>query len=177
MSLWPTFYYDSTSKSFLRHAIKPSQNRNKHDVAGSLSKSNGYYIVSYKNVPRYCHRIIWELFNPKLADGEVIDHIDGNKLNNSIENLRVTTDTGNGQNVKKSIANNTGITGVCKWNSTIYVYYRAFWINSNGKQFNKLFSIQKLGESEAFRLACEYRELMINQLNNQGAQYTERHGK
>jgi hypothetical protein len=39
-----------------------------------------------------------------------------------------------------------------------------------------LFSISKLGNDEAFRQACEYRAKMIAELNEQGANYTERHG-
>lgn len=177
MSLWPTFYYDPSSESFLRHAIKPSQNKNKDDVAGHLKKSNGYYVVSYQNIEYYVHRIIWEIFNSEINNNDVIDHIDGNKLNNHINNLRIVSKANNGRNTRKSSANISGCTGVCRWNCNDYEYQRAFWYDLNGKQHNKVFSIRKYGEDEAFKLASNYRELMIKQLNNEGAQYTERHGK
>jgi arabinogalactan endo-1,4-beta-galactosidase len=56
-------------------------------------------------------------------------------------------------------------------------YWKACWIDVNGKSRGKSFSISKCGEEEAFRLACDYRNQMIEQLNAEGAGYTERHGK
>lgn len=41
------------------------------------------------------HRVIWETFNRPLMAGEEIDHVDGNKQNNSLFNLRVTDHKGN----------------------------------------------------------------------------------
>ena len=37
--------------------------------------------------------------------------------------------------------------------------------------------LKKYGKEEAFRLAVEWRAARIKELNNQGAGYTERHGK
>lgn len=57
-----------------------------------------------------------------------------------------------------------------------YHYYVAHWCDIDGEYQGKYFSIDKLGESEAFRLACEYRQQRIEELNAQGAGYTARHG-
>ena len=37
------------------------------------------------------HRLVYKSFYGNIPDGMVIDHIDGNKLNNSVENLRCVT--------------------------------------------------------------------------------------
>lgn len=54
--------------------------------------------------------------------------------------------------------------------------YRAFWFE-DGRMRRKSFSVNRYGEVEAYRLACEYRDLMIDKLNDQGAGYSEGHGK
>lgn len=44
------------------------------------------------------HRLIWETFNGLVPDNFEIDHIDTNKLNNNITNLRLTSRTQNMHN-------------------------------------------------------------------------------
>lgn len=41
------------------------------------------------------HRIVYESFNGKVKDDLVIDHIDNNKLNNNLSNLRKLTNREN----------------------------------------------------------------------------------
>jgi hypothetical protein len=53
----------------------------------------------------------------------------------------------------------------------------AQWYDLSGKKHSKSFSISKYGYEEAFRLACEARVEAIRLLNEQGAGYTEYHGK
>lgn len=37
------------------------------------------------------HRLVWETFKGKIKEGLEIDHIDGDKHNNKLENLRTVT--------------------------------------------------------------------------------------
>lgn len=61
--------------------------------------SNGYLMVSlFKNgVDKYClvHRLIGETFLPKPEGCNVVNHLDGDKKNNNIENLEWTTQSEN----------------------------------------------------------------------------------
>ena len=55
-------------------------------VAGNLT-SNGYIKVSINKQDYQAHRIIWKMFTGEDPT-EDIDHIDGNRTNNKIENLQ-----------------------------------------------------------------------------------------
>jgi hypothetical protein len=55
-------------------------------------------------------------------------------------------------------------------------YWVAHWVDLNGKQVSKCFSIKKLGYECAKELAIEARKDAIKQLNAQGAEYAENHG-
>ena len=47
------------------------------------------------------HRIVWEAFNGKIPAGLEIDHIDRDKHNNTLSNLRLVTHSENCLNKKK----------------------------------------------------------------------------
>lgn len=44
-----------------------------------------------KTQPFAAHRLVAEAFIRELRDDEIVDHIDGDKLNNTVQNLRITT--------------------------------------------------------------------------------------
>ena len=56
--------------------------------AGSLT-TNGYFVVSYDKRLRMLHRVIWDMHNELKCEGYLVDHIDGDRANNRIENLRL----------------------------------------------------------------------------------------
>ena len=72
------------------------------------TKSHGYLRLN----TQYHHQIIAEALIPNPEKKRCIDHINGNKLDNSIENLRWTTGSENRLNSKMSSNNTSGITGV-----------------------------------------------------------------
>jgi hypothetical protein len=70
----------------------------------------GYISVEIDGVPHQAHRLIWIYHNG--ATDMFIDHIDGNRSNNIIENLRVCTRIENGYNRKRCKRNTTGVKGI-----------------------------------------------------------------
>lgn len=82
------------------------------------------------------------------------------------------------RNRGKNKKNTSGITGVtCCYEKGKLCKYKASWRKLDGSCGSKTFSINKYGKEEAFRLACEARENAIKELNEQGAGYSENHGK
>jgi hypothetical protein len=99
-------------------------------VAGWIN-GQGYRVVGGARIPgRYqqAHRIIWSFLNGEIPEGMMIDHIDGNKLNNRIENLRCVSAQDNLRNMKRSRLNKTGTTGVVldrgKWRARMSINNR-----------------------------------------------------
>ena len=69
--------------------------KNNYLVKGSLR--NGYLRL---NSIISIHRLVWETFNGEIPEGMVIDHIDGNRSNNALSNLRLVTQSENMNNAQ-----------------------------------------------------------------------------
>lgn len=113
----------------------------------------------------------------KAPDGMSLDRIDP-AGNYEPGNVKWATPSEQVQNRKKVRSNTTGTTGVSwLYNQKKNKYAAAWWTNLEGEAKCKTFSVIKYGEELAFKLACEYRTQIIQELNNQGAKYSEHHGK
>ena len=66
------------------------------------STRNGYKRVTINKKTRSIHRIVWEIFNGEIPKDMVIDHIDGNRSNNDLNNLRLVTQSENMINAQKN---------------------------------------------------------------------------
>jgi len=79
--------------------------------AGSIG-CGGYKRVALRGRQFLQHRLIWQMKHGVLGNKQ-IDHIDGNKLNNNIKNLRLVTGLQNARN-QKLHKNSSGVFGVYK---------------------------------------------------------------
>ena len=94
-------------------------------VAGAIN-GRGYRTIKVYGKQFYAHRLAWLISFGEISEGMEIDHIDGNKSNNKLANLRAVTRTVNQQNKHKPLSSNTsGFLGVSKdkngWRSMILV--------------------------------------------------------
>lgn len=115
------------------------------------SKNSEWYAEgSVLGVRVRAHRVAWAIFYGSWPEGH-IDHIDGNKLNNKIENLRSVSPSANNKNAKIRTDNTSGILGVCfdkqtkKWMAKISV---------SGRSKN-LGRFDDIGQAKAARKAAE----------------------
>lgn len=84
--------------------------------AGTLAGyrgAGGYIIVKINGKNAYAHRIVYEMHNGDIPNGLEIDHINGIRHDNRIENLRAVSKSVNQLNKAKQGNNTSGVTGVC----------------------------------------------------------------
>jgi hypothetical protein len=95
------------------------------DIAG-VKRGNGYIHIGFGYRLYSAHRLAWEYAHGEIPEGMQIDHINGIRDDNRIENLRLATPTVNRQNLRKALSNSSsGFLGVSpsrgKWRSRIKV--------------------------------------------------------
>ena len=91
---------------------------------GNLEKT-GYVRAKVLNKKYLAHRLAWFIVNKRWPDGQ-IDHINGDRSDNRIANLRVVDQSGNSQNRRTKQKNNqSGFFGVhisgAKWRAQIRI--------------------------------------------------------
>lgn len=63
------------------------------------SERNGYLRVNFfynkNSYKRSLHKVLYETFNGPIPEGMLVDHIDGNRSNNALYNLRLVTQSDN----------------------------------------------------------------------------------
>lgn len=73
----------------------------------------GYRVGKIDNYPIKVHRLIWAITKGEWPNGD-LDHINGNKSDNRIENLRVVTHAENMRNMRMPSTNKSGHAGIWK---------------------------------------------------------------
>lgn len=155
----PYLYYDETSKSCLRWKVSVNSKIKVNSEAGWFSKLNGYYEIQLKGYAYKVHRIIALLHNLNIDDF-VIDHIDRNKSNNKINNLRVVSQKQNMLNRGINLNNTSGVQGV--YYDKRGKSWTARW-SEEGIPKTKSFQIKNyLSSEDAFKFAVQYRKQMVD---------------
>lgn len=162
-------FYLGTDKSTVLRATNGW--RNKWNIG---DKVIGYRMNSYGHLGVHVPRtratinqaeLVLLLNGITLKDGEVIDHIDGNPTNNSLNNLRVTTQAINAKNGSIRSNNTSGYNGI-NWNNASSSYVVRLYIDGKRKYLGQRTTLE-----EAVTLRDSYNQ--VRYTNG----FTERHGE
>lgn len=117
----------------------PTATRVKQGQAAGRIGKRGYLDtnINYKKYKN--HRIIFLMFNGYLP--EIVDHIDNNRLNNRIENLRAATMSQNLHNAKLSKSNKSGVKGV-SWEKNRKAWKAEVVVNGATKRVRGMQSLE-----------------------------------
>lgn len=98
-------YYQVSDDGQVRSVDRLIYQKNGHPLSykGHIMKQtlarNGYYVVNLRNGTKahatHVHRLVAEAFIPNPSMFQTVNHIDGNKLNNTISNLEWVSYQGN----------------------------------------------------------------------------------
>lgn len=78
--------------------------------AGAIKK-DGYWVVTLRRRGLLAHRVIWLLTYKAWPEG-ILDHVDGDRTNNAIQNLRLASSSENSANRKARSGASTPFKGV-----------------------------------------------------------------
>ena len=130
-------------------------------VAGYVH-STGYRRTKINGVEHPIHRLIWLWVYGEWPQGE-IDHINGDRTDNRVQNLRDVTTSINQRNAKKRNDNTTGIAGV-GWSKR-----------------HKKWTVRIMRDGERIFLGyfdCKYHAASVRHFAQEiEGGYTDRHGK
>lgn len=123
--------YDPNTGVFL-WKIRPSKAVKVGDIAGCTEKRIGYITIGIAKRIYKAHRLAWLYMHGEWPKG-LIDHINGDKADNRIANLRDVFADGNSQNVRKpNRRNKSGFMGVIwfqnKWRASMSVNGKSKWL-------------------------------------------------
>jgi hypothetical protein len=106
---------------------------------------SGYYVVKINSKAYPWHRLVWEHFYGPIPEGMQIDHINGVRDDNRLENLRLATNSQNGMNTKKYKNNTSGVRGV-RWNKSKGKWEASINVNGKTKYLGSFKDIKKAAE-------------------------------
>ena len=103
------------------------------DVAGRVDLSTGYVRLTFRRQTYKAHRVIWALVYAEWPTTD-IDHINGDRADNKLENLRLASRTENIRSMKKRKNSACGLKGVTPYKKQSDKFVAQ--IRVNGKQQN-----------------------------------------
>lgn len=146
--------YSESSPSGLVWKTKRSNGKGKKgDTAGSLNKA-GYYAVKVNKKLYQSHRLVYLLNHGSISSDLVINHKDGNRSNNRVENLEQVSYA---LNNTKTLKNSEPLSGIRFCQSTNKSYFIFRW-TIDGKRKSAYFEIKPDASHVALYHAINFKQ-------------------
>lgn len=121
-------------------------------LAFTSDDGQGYRGGSILKIGFRAHRVAWAIYYGEWPHGE-IDHINGNRSDNRISNLRVVEHMQNGRNQKRRSDNVSGATGV-NWHKRDKIWHAKIKVDGKSRHIGSFHSFEDavLARQEANKL-------------------------
>jgi hypothetical protein len=137
---------------------KTSSNAKRGEILGNIDKVHGYVRIMVGGKRYLAHRLAWFYTHGYWPPND-IDHINGDKVDNRICNLREATRAENTQNIRRAQINNfsTGVLGV-SFDSESGKFKASIGINGKTKNLGRFSTIEEasVAYESAKREHCPY---------------------
>lgn len=121
----------------------------KGKLAGWICSATGYRRIRFdldgRIIQVFAHRVMWALHNDTVPD--VLDHIDRNRDNNNISNLRISNTGHNNRNRGGKVKNKSGMVGVT--------------LRESGR-YRVRHNCKNIGTFDTFEEACRIKQDLID---------------
>lgn len=151
-------YYDEKIGRFIRVLSKGRAKVG--DIAGTLNQ-NGYRSVQVNGKPCQEHCLVW-LYTYGAFPKGLIDHVDCDKSNNRLENLRESSNAENQRNRGKNSNNTSGYKGVV-WCKRTRKWKAQICTDGKTKSIGRCVS-----KEEAYHARCLAAKELHKEFNNNG---------
>ena len=142
--------YDPTTGELRRKIDSANGKYKKGELAGGPHGKPGeqYWRVWINGQAIRGNRLAWLLhYKEDPGIDRLVDHINGNKLDNRIENLRLATEEENNKNRKKGINNTSGFKGVYKTRSEEKPFCARINVNKKDVYLGAFETIEKAAQA------------------------------
>ncbi|MCZ8945243.1 HNH endonuclease, partial [Escherichia albertii] len=152
-------YLDGDTVRYKKDSLKhPNHSHRAGDEIKTSINGSGYRQVCFAGIQMFVHVVVFALHNKRMPLKN-IDHINGNRLDNSPKNLREASRIANSRNQKTKCNSRSGIKNVL-WNKQ-----KNKWAVQVRTDFGRLY----FGNYEDLELACLVASEAINKYHGQYA--------